>query len=206
MYAGRGAFDRRFEIGKHLEDIGKIGVLRIEHPIQAGIADQDHLNVQRDRLGLEQRSRRKVGDFGGDDLQLAGFQRTQQNLPRAGFGQDIAGFQHQIAAIRAQQGAGVNHHMIGTKRAGRHELPVDIAEQVLQVRRSLDDDRPAFPSAMTEHQIGPVEAGVIHGDNLFGSLKRDLVNCHRYYPILLAGWRRSAPWRPRRAEPSAAHR
>ena len=65
------AWDGGLEIGQHLEQLPEVGIGGAQELEEATVADQHHLDVDRDRVGLEERRAEGGGDLGRDDLQHA---------------------------------------------------------------------------------------------------------------------------------------
>ena len=137
------ARDGGIEIGQHLEQLPEIRVGDAEELVEAAVADQHHLDVDRDRVGLEERRAEGGGELGRDDLQHARPQAAQQHLPGAGLGKHVARLQNQEAAVCLEQRPPLDRHVVCVRAALGHEIALDLAEEIPERGRALDHDRAA---------------------------------------------------------------
>ena len=82
-----GAGDGVVEIGLHLEEPGKVGIVGRQQVVELAVADQHHAHVERDRLGIERlrghrTEARRLGRL--LDADLASLEGALQGLPGEG--------------------------------------------------------------------------------------------------------------------------
>ena len=153
------ARDGGIEIGQHLEQLPEIRVGGAQELVEAAVADQHHLDVDRDRVGLEEQRAEGGGELGRDDLQHARPQAAQQHLPGAGLGKHVARLQNQEAAVCLEQRSPLDRHVVCVRAALGHEIALDLAEEVPERGRALDHDRAAGCGVVLEDQVRPISAG-----------------------------------------------
>ncbi len=129
------------EVGGNLEKIPELAVVQDEQVVQPALADQQHLDVERDGFRPQRRrAEQAVRLARGLDAQAGGKQRLLQRLPDERPGEHPVDVEHQVAAVRSVQGAGPNHPEIGEQ--GTHfGAMLDLADDVAVVRVRLKDDR-----------------------------------------------------------------
>ena len=131
------AADRVVEIRLHLEQPGEVGIVLAEHVVQLPVADQHHLDVERDRLGIERLRRDQAGRLRRLlDPDLAGLDRPLQRLVGERRHQQLARIEQQIAAVGPVQRARLDQQEIGQQRAHLRDV-LDPADQVGIVRVQL---------------------------------------------------------------------
>ena len=107
----RVASDSGVEIRQDLEQLREIVVVGVEQVVQVRVAEQDHLKVYVDRLGSQRRPGPRKDHLRRDDLERARSQRPHEDLPRVGLAEHVARFEHEIAAVGAQQRTGGDAHV-----------------------------------------------------------------------------------------------
>jgi hypothetical protein len=117
------------------------------------LADQDHLQIERDRFGLDGQRRQQAEELTQRlDLDLACAQRAFQPLPGIRLGQQFFRVEHQVATVRARQGARADHREVGDQRAHVGNV-IDAADQVLEARLVFEDHWRALGAAVIDAQI-----------------------------------------------------
>ena len=147
------------EIGQNLEQLPEVRVAGAQELVEAAVADQHHLDVDRDRVGLEERRAEGGRGLGRDDLQHARAQAAQQHFPGAGLGEHVARLQDQEAAVRLEQRSSLDGQVVCVRTAFGHELAVDLAQEVSKRGRVLDHDRAAGSRVVLEDEVRPIPAG-----------------------------------------------
>ena len=94
------ALDDRVEVGPHLEQLLEVRVLRVEQVVDERLADEDDLGAEGDGLGIERGGRGEAHLLGDVfDADLAGLERALERILRVGLGQELAGLEHEEAAV-----------------------------------------------------------------------------------------------------------
>ena len=95
-----GAVDHAVEVGLDLEQFLEVGVLAVEQVVDEGLADEHDLGLEGDGLGVE-RGRHGEAHLLGDvlDADLAGLEGPLEAVPGVGLQQDLAGVEHEEAAV-----------------------------------------------------------------------------------------------------------
>jgi len=139
-----GAFHLAGELGFDLEELAKVLIQRIEQLIEARVADDHDLDIERDRLRLQARRSHQAIELGHLlDLDLVVAKSTLEPVIGEGVHQQVLGFHHQVAAVGAVQRTGAN---LGKVRDHRPIFgPVlDPADEVVVGGVIFDDDRGLF--------------------------------------------------------------
>jgi hypothetical protein len=121
--------------------------------IERGRSDQDHFQVERNRLRTRPNRRERRHLFARVlDPHLAGDQGTLQAFPGKGAEDDVEGVQNQEAAVRAVQRARLDLQEVGHHRShhGAVFLPAD---QVVVSGVALANDRRAGHPAIVDQHI-----------------------------------------------------
>ncbi len=154
----RRGFHVEIDIGLDLEIGLKIGIGVEEQRVPARRADDDHLEVERDRLRLgRHRHRQHLRALRFLDADLAVAQRRLEEAPARRVGGERLRPQHQYAAIGAMQRAGADQREIGLDRALGLAI-LDAAEEILIARIALQHDHRMALVAMIGEQVDGIAA------------------------------------------------
>ena len=129
-----------------LEDLRELDVLGCERLVDARLPDEHHLEVDRDRLGLQRAGVRARALVELADLEQPRLQHALELGPDAGLCEHVEAPQHEVTALGAQQRARVD-----PRRAEPGLVAGDGAEQVPEARVGLDDDRTLLAGRRLDH-------------------------------------------------------
>ena len=146
------------EFDADLENLFEIVLEIVKQLVHVAIADQDHLDVDVDRLGLQRGSAEREEHVDGLNLELAVIERALQRAPDAGFGQRVERVHHQEAAIGAEERPAAQIHEIGIPSAAIVVAAMNRAENVRVGGNRLEDHGTLFLLAMREDHIHAVDA------------------------------------------------
>ena len=141
------------EVGHHAKQAGEIRVVAAQQLVQLALAEQDHLDGQRDRLGFEPRWRRRAVLLGDRfDLDAAPVQRALEAGPRERLAQQLARVDQQVAPVGAVQRTRADQPEVGDQRAELRAV-VDAPDQVGVGRELHLDDRGRVFAAAGGQQV-----------------------------------------------------
>ena len=166
-----------FEIGIDLEQRQEIRVEFRQQVIDDPLADQDHLEVERDRFRFELHRAAQADQFGQRfDPYLAGLQGALEAFPGVRLGKDLLRIEDQESAIGAMQRARLDQCEIADQGAHVHVM-FDAPDQILQGRIVLIDHRPIAAARVVDQQIDQIAlhrdgAGKIRGFRFIVALGR----------------------------------
>ena len=152
------------EIRGHFEQQGEFRIVFLEQVVQLAAADQHHLEVDRDRLRLQRDGADQAElTLDGFDAQLAGAQGPFQAVPGEGVAQHLLHIQHQVAAVGAVQGAGLDQGEVGEQGAHVGHV-LDAPDQVLVGRIVFEHHRCALGLGIVHQDVDRVAAeGIVVG-------------------------------------------
>ena len=140
------------EIGPHFEQLLELLIVGVERVVGRRVADEHHLHIERDRLGGEGGGHEHPGLEAFLDADAAVAQPLLERLPRERLAEQHTRIEHQVAAVRSVQRAGLDMPIIADQRAelGAH---LDAADQVGVGRIRLDDHRRAAQIAIVHDDV-----------------------------------------------------
>ena len=128
----------------------------LEQKIDLRLPDQDHLDAQRNRFGLE---RHRVGQaqhfFQRLNPEFAGLERTLEAVPGEAVAQQLECVDHEVTAVGAMQRARLDQREIGHQRTHLRMI-FDPPGQVLVSRVILEDDRRAIGVGVIDDHVDAV--------------------------------------------------
>ena len=151
--------DHAVEVGEDLEVVAEVRVERVEHVVDLRVAHEHDLEVHRDRLGLEGRHAPRHRELRRDHLDRAGPERADEDLPRAGLGEEVACVEDHEAAVGAEERSRADHHLRREHVVVRVERAVDRADQRLHGRSVLDHRGARIVGLVVEHDVDAVALG-----------------------------------------------
>ena len=128
--AGGGARQLVLEVSNHFEQLGEVGVVGLQQVIQLALADQDDLDVERDRHGVERHrvdQRQHLAER--FDPNLARTQGAFQTLPGIRLHQQLVRVEDEIAAVGLVQCARFDEGEVGDQGAEVFDV-LDPADEV----------------------------------------------------------------------------
>ena len=126
----RGALDGVVEIRLHLEEAREVGIVGRQQIVELAIAEQHHLDLERDRLGIEGLGRDEAGRLDGLlDADLARLDGSLERFPGKGRQQQAAGIEQEIAPVGFVQGTRLDQQEVGHQRAHLGEV-LDASDHV----------------------------------------------------------------------------
>ena len=161
----RRALDGVVEVRLHLEEPREVGIVGGQQIVELAIAEQHHLEVERDRLGIERLRRDQARHLGRLlDADLARLDGALQSLPGERRQEEPARIDQEIAAVGPVQRARLDQEEIRHQRAHLREV-LDAADQVAVGRVVLLDDggarRSILPVCGHDVDLIAAEAGVL---------------------------------------------
>ncbi len=139
------------EVGHDLEELGELGIGLREEIEEPAVAEQDHLDVERHRLGLESlRHQHAHGRQRRFDAQLARLERALQTLVGKRPAQQLQDVEIEESTICPMQRPWPDHQEIGDQRALLGPL-LDPPQEPLEVGLVLEHDG-CLPLVLPVHQ------------------------------------------------------
>ncbi|MFO1427355.1 MAG: hypothetical protein U1F11_10370 [Steroidobacteraceae bacterium] len=125
-----GAIDVLVEVRHDLDERREVRVVFGQQVVQQSRSDERHLDVERDRLGLDRHRADQAQRLPERlDAQLACEQRALERFPGERLAQQALGVDDQVAAVGAMQRPGADHGEVGRQRAELLYV-LDVADQV----------------------------------------------------------------------------
>ncbi len=96
----RGRIHQFCKVGRHLEELLKVGIMLAEEIVEHRLTQQNNLNVQRERLGLERHHvHHTQGLTKRFNPQVTGLECAFECFPCVRCAQQLVGVQHDVAAV-----------------------------------------------------------------------------------------------------------
>ena len=146
------AVEAVLEIGNHLEQIPEVRIVGVQQVVDEAVAEQDDLDVERDRLGRKRYGAYEAVHFAdGFDADLPRRQRALQRFPGERLHQQLVGVDQQIAAVCAMQRTGLDQSEVGPQCAELRDM-VHAPDEVVVARVVLGYDRhPVSATVIDQH-------------------------------------------------------
>jgi hypothetical protein len=144
------------EVDHHLEQLAEFRVEVVQQVVDHSLADQHHLDVERDRLGLERHGADQAQHLSerlGADLARA--QRALERLPGERLGKHLDRVEQQVAAVGAVERARLDQGEVGHQRAHLGDV-LDAADQVAVRRVVLIHDRRSLGVGVLDQHVDAV--------------------------------------------------
>src|SRR5205823_3266249 len=141
------------ELGLDLEQSVEVGVGAAEEVEQVQAADDDHLDVERDRLRLQGGGAEWDVEVERVDLHAATLEGALQLLPDLRLLDGVVEVEDGDAAVGPQETTALDLREVGEDLAGHADGALDEAEQVLVGRHLLHDHRRPLAVAVVDDDV-----------------------------------------------------
>ena len=144
------------EVRLDLEELAELGIVRLQQVVQDALAEQHHLDVERDRFGLERRGADQTeGLTRRLDHDLGRRERPLEGLPCVRLGQHLARIEHEVPAVGQVERPGPDEVETGGERP-ELRLVVDAPDDVLEVRVVLRHHRGTIVRVPADQHVDAV--------------------------------------------------
>ena len=129
------------EVDPDLEDLAEVRIDLEEVVVEFEVAEEDHLDADRQGIGLESARSRGVRRVGVIDVEEVVLEATLELGPRARHGVEVGRIQDQDPPIGPQEGPAADLGEVGSGGLVTERTPADPAEEVPGLGDLLDDHR-----------------------------------------------------------------